>query len=107
MHSGTVDNWITRIGTGKTSVAECCRTSRDLVTDGVQHPAIREWATLGASGNQEQHQERDLHRWLKKLGLEIEPDILNAKLPCKDGIGTFDIDVPILYPHELFHAIFN
>ncbi|CAK9059984.1 Nipped-B-like protein B [Durusdinium trenchii] len=77
------------IGSGRISVATAADISRANTADtGDAAPAaIQALASLGAGGTQLQNQERDLHRWV----------------PNEEA--TSEQMIPVLLPHEIFHAI--
>lgn len=62
------------VGSGRAGVAEICDISRANIADGATNEALLGLCSLGASGQHESNQERDLHRWLKGVhSMTLEP----------------------------------
>ena len=61
------------IGSGRADIAQVADLARAMVSDGLPHGAVQAFASLGGCGRYPSNQERDLHRWLRKLfGLQLE-----------------------------------
>ena len=75
------------LGCGRASVAAICDIARANLRDGTGSAAVECIASLGAFGQHEANQERDLERWVRRLyGVELEPFIVKMTLnaPCTE-----------------------
>ena len=70
--SNVMDEFITQIGRGETSVAASHRMNNAMKSDGVSGPAVEEFSKIRTGGNTE----RDLTKWLSskfKMQMEVSP----------------------------------
>lgn len=65
-------------------------------------------SSLGTDAKWSSNTERDFHSWLSgSYGMKLKPYLLPLPLELKKRLGVEALDVPILFPHELFGAVYD
>ena len=90
------------VGTGRERPGPASRKARCLWQSGAGTPAVAELASFReVNGTPGRINERDWHKWTNKLfGVELEPYYLRV-----DGVAEDTLMVPVLAPHETYHAM--
>ncbi|CAJ1453005.1 unnamed protein product, partial [Effrenium voratum] len=105
-HCNTAEEYISMIGSGRSTIAECATLARANLKDNMQNPALVAFGSLGAHGSCESNQERDLHRWLRHIhGFQLAPYRVAMKLHVPGKAGLQDVSVPFVLPHEILHHV--
>ena len=93
-----------QIGSGSSGFCEAQRFTSAAVREGIQSPAVKAFASLGADGSHPSNIERDGHRWMHDFhGMRLSSIKLNV---CKDGIRV-PILVPILSVHQMMGRLWH
>ncbi len=96
-----VDSLVAHVGIGEATVTSAVRYAQDLQADGFHAPAVQALASISTH-----NAERDFHTWLRNLhGLGLEPYFLRVILAVgEDGLAR-EVQMPVLAPHEVYHAL--
>ena len=95
-----------RVCEGRLPVTEAHAFAADVVSDfgsGKQN-LVDGWASLGNSGQHKGNCHRDLRRWAKTFGIDLEIAIVKTIVKNLRKHGTIEQDHAVLYPHEVFAA---
>ena len=96
-----------QIGTGTSFVHPACRVARAAWKDGNSEPIVQKLAFLGSFGNQQSHEERDLHRWLSNE-LPMSWEVMTVPLTLQEaGPAPRLVNVAVYPPHEALHHMWQ
>ena len=97
----------TKVSSGRIHAIDAIRTARDIVADyGDHHDLVSGWASLAANGSRPQHAHRDLTRWVRTLGVDLDTAYVDVTYKNLADHGTASGKHTVLYPHEVFAAIY-
>ena len=90
------------------AASEAQRTALDVLADyGSRNDDVTSWASLGNFGKAPQNVHRDLLAWSRKNGVDLET--AKVRVTCRNihDHGTQSKLHDIIYPHEMFAAIWE
>ena len=95
-----------RVCEGRLPVSEAQALAGDVVADfgrGTQ-PHVDGWASLGNFGKHKNNCHRDLRRWARSFGLDLDLGSVKVQVRNLRDHGTVEVEHDVLYPHEVFAA---
>jgi hypothetical protein len=107
-HTRTGRRFLNKVGSGLMPAVEAQRSAADIVGDfGLGNSLVNGFASLGARGARPGNCHRDLMRWSKTFGIQLQP--LDVDITCKNVLdhGTQIKSHRILLPHEVFSAVYS
>ena len=99
------------VGSGRANVNQAVSWARTVVSDhgSKSLPDLQSFAELAQA--QPTHQERDMHRWIKRLqgaeDFKLEPFYLDLPLVRGSDTCPTPTTTPILLPHEVMSALWD
>jgi len=83
-------------------------TAKDIIADyGDRSDHVSAFASLAATGSRPQHAHRDLMTWAKTFGSDLTPALVRCTHRKQHEHGTTSSDHWVLYPHEVFAAMYD